>query len=360
MASNRIGFSSNFNLLNGNIGIGTTNPIQPFQVGAAGTNVVVIDSIGEIGIGTTNPLAKLHVVGDTLVTGITTSSWNGSEGTLFSIINNLSSGSIFSVCDISGIPSIDVDANGTIAIAPYGNNLSKVGIGTTNPQQKLHVVGNALVSGNIGIGTTNPTSPLHVVGIVTASSYYGDGYNLLRTRQSYQYNNTIVGSGTTLNFIGAGVSSVTLLNDIVTVNIPNTVRTTNTYTATLNQTTFSATYNLGFVDVYLNGSKLSSDQYTATTGTNIVLETGASLGDIVDIIGYMTYKVAGTQTILSDTVFSTSGITTSYTGLADQGSSQSANVWTIRRSVFTSAGILSTTASALNVAWINRLSVTYT
>jgi hypothetical protein len=57
--------------VSGNLGIGTTNPIQPVQIGF-GTNVVVIDSIGEIGIGTTNPTSKFHVVGDARV-GINTS-----------------------------------------------------------------------------------------------------------------------------------------------------------------------------------------------------------------------------------------------------------------------------------------------
>jgi hypothetical protein len=57
--------------ISGNLGIGTTNPIQPVQIGF-GTNVVVIDSIGEIGIGTTNPTSKLHVVGNALITGIST------------------------------------------------------------------------------------------------------------------------------------------------------------------------------------------------------------------------------------------------------------------------------------------------
>ena len=218
---------------------------------------------------------------------------------------------------------------------------------------------------NTGIGTTNPTSKLSVVGnlsvtgIVTAGSYYGDGYNLSRTRQSYQQNNSLVGSGTTLNFIGAGVSSVTISNDIVTVNIPSTVRTSNTYTATLNQTTFAATYNLGFVDVYYNGAKLSPDQYTATSGTNIVLETGAAAGDIVEIVGYVTYRVPGTQLILTDTISSVSGVTTSYTGIADQGSSQSASVWLIRRTVFDSAGSVTGTGSTTNVAWINRYIVSY-
>jgi hypothetical protein len=233
-----------------------------------------------------------------------------------------------------------------------------LGIGTTNPTSKLSVVGDVLVTGISTLGTVKVSS-----GIITASSgivtYYGDGYNLTRTKQSYQFNNSNVGSGTTLNFIGAGVSSVILSNDVVTVNIPSTIRTVGLSTATLNQTTFSATYNLGFVDVYLNGSKLSQDQYTANNGSTVVLETGASLGDIVEIVGYMTYRVPGTQLILSDTISSVSGITTSYTGIADQGSSQSASVWTIRRAVFTSAGITSSTGSASNVAWINRYSVTY-
>ena len=47
-----------------------------------------------------------------------TLSFEGSAGQLFSITNQLSSGSIFSVNDISGIPSIDVDADGTIQLAP--------------------------------------------------------------------------------------------------------------------------------------------------------------------------------------------------------------------------------------------------
>jgi hypothetical protein len=62
-------------------------------------------------------------------------SWEGSAGQLLSITNNLTTGSIYSVNDVSGIPSIDVDANGTIQLGPYGGN---IGLGTTNPSSKLH------------------------------------------------------------------------------------------------------------------------------------------------------------------------------------------------------------------------------
>ena len=67
----------------------------------------------------------------------------------------------------------------------------------------------------------------------------------------------------------------------------------NTYTATANQTNFSATYDAGFVDVYLNGVKLLlGTDFTATSGTAIVLAAGATAGDIVDIVAYGTFTLA--------------------------------------------------------------------
>jgi hypothetical protein len=72
-------------------------------------------------------------------------SFEGSAGQLFSITNNLGTGSIFSVNDISGIPSIDVDANGKIVLAGFTGN---VGVGETLPSEKLDVLGNLKVSGD--------------------------------------------------------------------------------------------------------------------------------------------------------------------------------------------------------------------
>ena len=54
---------------------------------------------------------------------------------------------------------------------PSGNNQLAIGIGNSN-----WINGNE--NYNIGIGTTNPTTKLHVVGVVSATTYYGDGTNL--------------------------------------------------------------------------------------------------------------------------------------------------------------------------------------
>ena len=63
----------------GNIGIGTTRPLQILQIGntnASGistdTNVLVVTSTGSVGLGTTNPRQKLDVIGNANITGVTT------------------------------------------------------------------------------------------------------------------------------------------------------------------------------------------------------------------------------------------------------------------------------------------------
>ena len=75
------------------------------------------------------------------------------------------------------------------------------------------------------------------------------------------------------------------------------------YTATAGQTTFSGT-DLGnltltytdnnFVDVFQNGVLLKggTTDYTATSGTSVVLATGASVNDVIEIIVYDVFSAA--------------------------------------------------------------------
>lgn len=69
------------------------------------------------------------------------------------------------------------------------------------------------------------------------------------------------------------------------------------YTATAGQTTFAIVYDVGFVHVYLNGVKLESGvEFTANNGTSVVLATGATAGDVVDMIAFGIFSVANTYT----------------------------------------------------------------
>ena len=52
-----------------------------------------------------------------------------------------------------------------------------------------------------------------------------------------------------------------------------------------------------YMDVYQNGVLLKAGtDYTATTGTSVVLGTGATLNDIVEMIVYDTFSVANSYT----------------------------------------------------------------
>jgi len=67
-------------------------------------------------------------------------------------------------------------------------------------------------------------------------------------------------------------------------------RIVTTFTATAGQTTFtpSSGYALGYCDVFLNGVKLvNGDDYTAANGTTVVLASGASAGDSVEVVAFI-------------------------------------------------------------------------
>ena len=87
------------------------------------------------------------------------------------------------------------------------------------------------------------------------------------------------------------------------VSPSNGVRRKHTYTATAAQTSFSGAgaegITLGYldsnyVDVYQNGVKLSEADYTSTSGTAIVLATGATASDMIEVVVYDVFSVADT------------------------------------------------------------------
>ncbi len=104
-------------------------------------------------------------------------------------------------------------------------------------------------------------------------------------------------SGTTLTFSAAPPSGTSNIS-VRYLGIPasgvttTAYRTVTEFTATAGQTSFSVpSYTVGFVDVYRNGVMLGSADYTASSGTTIVLASGATAGDLVEVISFYVSSV---------------------------------------------------------------------
>lgn len=79
-----------------------------------------------------------------------------------------------------------------------------------------------------------------------------------------------------------------------------------TFTATAGQTTFNAVYGVGAVDVYQNGILLQPADYTASTGSTVVLGVAAALSDEITIICHNTFSVADAPTLSGGGTFASS------------------------------------------------------
>jgi hypothetical protein len=77
------------------------------------------------GSGTTDTAIELNVLSSfQSATGSGTAlTFEGTQGQLFGITDNLSSGTIFSVSDITGLPTIEVDASGDVKLAEFGRDI---------------------------------------------------------------------------------------------------------------------------------------------------------------------------------------------------------------------------------------------
>ena len=104
-------------------------------------------------------------------------------------------------------------------------------------------------------------------------------------------------SGTTLTFSAAPPSGTSNIS-VRYLGIPASGVTTTAYrtvtntTATAGQTSFTIpSYTVGYVDVYRNGVYLPTSDYTATTGTTVVLTNAATVGDTITTISFYVSSV---------------------------------------------------------------------
>ena len=158
---------------------------------------------------------------------------------------------------------------------------NNIGIGTTNVLYTMHVVG--------GIGAT----ALNVTGVSTLASDVTIGGNL-QVASNLQSTTATINALSLPGTVSVGASSYSGLDGqylkstgtgVAWENFP-VGRTSFNFTATPGQTVFNASYNVGLVDIFINGVKLTPVEFTADDAVSIILAEPCFGGESVDILAY--------------------------------------------------------------------------
>lgn len=141
----------------------------------------------------------------------------------------------------------------------YGDSvIQKVGIGKTDPFYRLDV------DGGVGMTSAVISNGLSLTGQLALNGIPG---------QSGQFP-VSTGTGVTWQ------------------NVPG-VRNLETIVASENQDTFNVTYTVSNgIDVFINGTRLSPSDYTASDGLTVVLNVPCFGGELVDFVSYSVFGVS--------------------------------------------------------------------
>jgi hypothetical protein len=122
--------------------------------------------------------------------------------------------------------------------------------------------------------------------------------------------NTAPSSGDNIDFIVYSQATVAPVN----------ARTVTNYTADGSTSTYSVSYEVGYLDVYVNGIRLSSGvDFTATNGSSVTFTVTPLSSDYIELVSQTVAPLQGNGSIRTTAFYTGDGITTSFDINYDNG-----------------------------------------
>ena len=299
--------------------VATTDTLETFRTRYNATPLTIVDdSSTSVDITLATDSLKLSggtgiasaISGDTVTfnlsnTGVSATTYGSSTAIPVLAVNAQGQITSASTASISTDLTLvdDASSSATISLATDTLKISG-GTGTTSAISgdtvTINLDNTAVSAGSVGSSSAIPVLTIDAQGRITAASTASVSSDLTIVDDSST--SEVITLGTeTLKFAGGTGISTAITSGTVTISKSGSTahRTLFKYTATSGQTTFSGSdangntlaYSTGNFDVFLNGVLLDATDFTATSGTSVVLASAAAASDIFTVLAYQTESI---------------------------------------------------------------------
>ena len=275
-------------------GSGTTNYVAKWSDTDTITDSVIYDNGTNVGIGTTTPGARLEVKSaapNTFFADFISSTGSGSA----KIYENSNSHPLLYMADATGTTTIVLNSSG-VSYLTSGNII--IG-GTADNGNLLQVQGTGYFDDNVGIGISSPSQKLHVSGNARVTGAYYDSSNGPGT--SGQVLSSTATGTSWIDAAGGGGGSSTVYRQTFSGDNSTTVFTLS-----------SAILDEANTQVYIDGVYQSKLNYS-TTGASLTFSTPPPTGtNNLEVINIAAIAVNNTSGLIQNS-FVGNGSTTAFT-----------------------------------------------